>query len=251
MSYSISQERAAQDKLAQIWKASSRRERLSLATRFGYGGSDASKLRSMRRLLTSSISKGQYAVVTDYFRPYVTVDSPDAWKGRLPSFAIKGNAQIMSQIMYVREYDDGDETRDNTLQAFEVHLNADGKSNDMRTLFESYNKKVKEVLGRYSKIDPNSDYSSSTLAIAFSQKGVEDLIKMYDYRIKDPRPDTPYGIAIVSTTSKYGGVKGDKKRLAPEGKTYQRSFPKSKRDDMIEFANRSYSQMKRKGGRLA
>ncbi len=252
MPYSISQEQAAQEKLAQIWWASSRTERLALAERFGYGGTDDSKLRAMRRLLTGSIGDGQFINVTNYFKPYVTLDSPNAWNGeRVPPFKIDGNAQIMSQIMYVREYDDGDYTRPNTVQAFEVHLNADAKSNDMRTLFEAYNRKVKEVLGRYSKIDPNSDHSSQTLAIAFSQKGVAELIELYDRRIEDPRPDTPYGIIVASTRSKYVGVKGKMKRAKPDSKTFQRSFPKSKRDDMIRYANRSYGQMTRSGGRLA
>ena len=266
MAYSLEEEQEAQEKLAEIWRISTRREKLAIADRFEYGGSDASKLRVMRRLLTGSIGDGQYINVTNYFKSYVTHDSPNAWDGkRVPPFAIEGNAQIMSQIMYVREFDiSPDDTRNTTLQAYEVHLNADAKSNDIRTLFEAYNRKVKEVLGRYSKIDPNSDHSSTTLAIAFSQEGVEELINLYDKRIKDPRPDTPYGIIVASTRSKYVGVKGKMKRAKPNSKTFQRSFPKTrlkkgkgknkgriKRDAMIEFANRSHAGHRKKGGRLA
>ena len=270
MPYSIEDEQRAQDRLAQIWRVSNRRERLAIADRFEYGGSDDSKLRVMRRLLTGSIGDGQFINVTNYFKPYVTLDSPNAWNGeRVPPFKIDGNAQIMSQIMYVREYDISpddvilpDNARDTTIQAFEVHLNADAKSNDMRTLFEAYNRKVKEVLGRYSKIDPDSDHSSQTLAIAFSQNGVDELIELYDRRIEDPRPDTPYGIIVASTRSKYVGVKGKMKRAKPDSKTFQRSFPKaklksgkyagrSKRDVMIEYSNRSYAAHRKKGGRLS
>ena len=60
-----------------------------------------------------------------------------------------------------------------------------------------------------------------------------------------PRAD--YGIALVPTKHTYK----DGKRQSLTSQTFQRSFPKSKRDDMIRYANRSYGQMTRKGGRLA
>ena len=78
MAYSISQEQAAQEKLAQIWRASSRTERLALAERFGYGGTDDSKLRAMRRLLTGSFKLGSKADVTKYFKPFVTDANEEA-----------------------------------------------------------------------------------------------------------------------------------------------------------------------------
>ncbi len=121
----------------------------------------------------------------------------------------------------------------------------------MKTLFEAYNARVKEVMGKYSKIDPSTDESGETLAIAFSQKGVEELIEMFDYRIDDPRPTTPYGIVIVNTRAKYVGPKGRGRRLRPVGRSYQRSFPRAKRDDIIRYANQAYGQYRRKGGRLA
>lgn len=246
MAYSRADELAAQDKLAQIWQVSDRSERIALAERFDYGGTDASKLRAMRRLINSTVGPGQYATVTPYFKDYVTADDPLPWEGdRLPPFQIDGNGRIMSQIMYVRRFDDG------TLLSFEVNLNAKEVSSDVKTLFEAYNARVKEVMGKYSKIDPSTDESGETLAIAFSQKGVEELIEMFDYRIDDPRPTTPYGIVIVNTRAKYVGPKGRGRRLRPVGRSYQRSFPRAKRDDIIRYANQAYGQYRRKGGRLA
>ncbi len=53
-----------------------------------------------------------------------------------------------------------------------------------------------------------------------------------------------FGIYMVSV---YPGRSG----ASMETKTYQRSLPRAKRDDMIRYANRAYGQYRRKGGRLA
>jgi len=261
MSYSISQERAAQDRLAQIWKASSRRERLSLATRFGYGGSDASKLRSMRRLLTGTLGKGQTALVTDYFKPFVTNLDDEAWTGRTPSYTLTSLHTIQSQVMYVTQNEYG-------FSSWEAKLNLSWKglgykektqvsSMSITDLFSKYSKVVKHSLGKYRGRDDFNERGEDVVGIAFSQKGAEQLKKYIEdlgYVVGSkfiPKPFIPYGIGLVPTSSVFKKEGKKKVRQQHQTKTYQRSFPKSKRDDMIRYANRSYGQMKRKGGRLA
>ena len=236
MSYSISQERAAQDRLAQIWKASSRRERLSLATRFGYGGSDASKLRSMRRLLTGTLGEGQYAVVTDYFKPFVTQNDRQAWTGRTPPFSVNQNYVLFSQVMYGA-------IEGGSLITWESHLNTPNSEQSISKLFQLYNDTVLDKL----KQSPN--VSGRIEGIAFSQDGANALGDYLEQITGQATavPPANYGIALVPTK----GVYKNKKRQSLSPQTYQRSFPKSKRDEMIRYANRSYGQMKRKGGRLA
>ena len=50
MAYSKMDERVAQRRLREIYNKKTRRERIELAERFGYGGSDDSKLRVLGRV---------------------------------------------------------------------------------------------------------------------------------------------------------------------------------------------------------
>ena len=236
MAYSRADELAAQDKLAQIWQVSDRSERIALAERFGYGGTDASKLRAMRRLLTGNLQPGEYAVITDYFAPYVTQEDKEVWRGRLPPFTIQDNHIVVSQVMYVAIIE-GDAI------SWEANLNPGVTSKDINTLFESYAAAVDEKMGQSANV------SGRIEGIAFSSDGARQLAdyveRGFDSFIGVPRAD--YGVALVPTKGKY--VEGKRKPLTPQ--TFQRPLPKAKRDDMIRYANRAYGQYRRKGGRLA
>ncbi len=236
MPYSLRQEQAAQERLAEIWRISSRREKLAIADRFGYGGSDASKLRVMRRLLTGSLKEGQYAVVTDYFKPFVTQEDPNAWSGRVPPYSITQSYMLFSQVMYAAMDSGG-------LLTWEAYLNTPSKKDSLVALFKLYNETVLE------KLKQSPQVSGRIEGIAFSKKGANALADYLEMVSGQPVvvPRADYGIALVPTKGTYK----DGKRQSLTSQTFQRSFPKSKRDDMIRYANRSYGQMTRKGGRLA
>ena len=232
MAYSLDDERRAQDRLGQISKTSSRRERIRIAERLGYGGTDDSKLRSLRRLTTGTLKKGQYAIVTEYFRPYVTQQQPDAWTGRLPSFSITESYALHSQIMYAA-------IEGGILTTWEAYLNTEKSQSNLATLFESYNKSIKEKL----KQSPN--VSGRIEGIAFSLEGAEQLIDLLEMETGQlsavPRAD--YGVALVPTKVVYK----DGKRQSFQPQTYQRRIPRQRRQEIISFINRSYGQRKRSG----
>ena len=257
MSYSLRQEQAAQEKLAQIWRASSRREKLAIADRFGYGGSDASKLRVMRRLLTGSFNLGAKADVTKYFKPFVTDANDEAWLGTLPPYKLNTKAIIQSQVMYVTRDKYGSIAWEAPLplskEALGLPEKADVASKDIKKLFQDYSKVVKYSLGKYKGRKDFNETGEEVVGMAFSMKGAKQLKKhledTYGSIIEIPKPRfSSYGIVLVSTGASYT-EEGQPVPLV--SKTFQRSFPKSKRDDMIRYANRSYGQMTRKGGRLA
>ncbi len=257
MAYSLRQEQAAQEKLAQIWRASSRREKLAIADRFGYGGSDASKLRVMRRLLTGSFNLGAKADVTKYFKPFVTDANDEAWLGTLPPYKLNTKAIIQSQVMYVTRDEYGSIAWEAPLplskEALGLPEKADVASKDIKKLFQDYSKVVKYSLGQYKGRKDFNETGEEVVGMAFSMKGAKQLKKhiedTYGSIIEIPKPRfSSYGIVLVSTGASYT-EEGQPVPLV--SKTFQRSFPKSKRDDMIRYANRSYGQMTRKGGRLA
>ena len=257
MAYSLEEEQAAQEKLAQIWRASSRREKLAIADRFGYGGSDASKLRVMRRLLTGSFNLGAKADVTKYFKPFVTDANDEAWLGTLPPYKLNTKAIIQSQVMYVTRDEYGAIAWEAPLplskEALGLPEKADVASKDIKKLFQDYSKVVKYSLGQYKGRKDFNETGEEVVGMAFSMKGAKQLKKhledTYGSIIEIPKPRfSSYGIVLVSTGASYT-EEGQPVPLV--SKTFQRSFPKSKRDDMIRYANRSYGQMTRKGGRLA
>jgi len=256
MPYSISQEQAAQEKLAQIWRASSRTERIALAERFGYAGSDDSKLRVMRRLLTGSFKLGSKADVTKYFKPFVTDANEEAWLGTLPPYKLEAKAIIQSQVMYVTRDEYGSIAWEAPLplskEALGLPENADVASKSIKKLFQDYSTVVKHSLGKYKGRRDFNETGEEVAGIAFSMEGAKQLKKLLEDRygavIEIPPPRfSGYGITLVTTSAAFSA---DKKRLARQSKTFQRSFPKSKRDAMIRYANRAYGQMTRPGGRL-
>jgi len=257
MPYSISQEQEAQDRLAQIWRASNRKQKLALAKRFGYGGTDASKLRVMRRLLTGSFNLGAKADVTKYFKPFVTNANEEAWLGTLPPYKLDTKAIIQSQVMYVTRDEYGSIAWEAPLplskKALGLPDNADVASKSIKKLFQDYSTVVKYSLGKYKGREDFNETGEEVVGMAFSMKGAKQLKKRLEDRygavIEIPPPRfSGYGITLVSTGASY--TKGGQP-VPLVSKTYQRSFPKSKRDAMIRYTRRAYPQFIRPGGRLA
>jgi len=254
MAYTAEQERRAQDRLAEIWRASTRREKLRIAERFDYRGSDESKLRVMRRMLTSSLGPGEKANVSDYFKPYSTSPLVDVWKGRVPPWELDSPYLIKGYVMYVTE-------TEGTLTSWEQWLNVDAqvlgrsrgevKSQSIRSLFEDFNQMVRHVLMRYQSAEGFNEEARPVAGIAFTDKGAAALAtkleKEWGQPVAIPVHTEPFSIQIHSTKVPYEG----KERQEFQSKTYQRAFPKGKRHAMIAYANRAYGQMTRTGGRLA
>jgi len=270
MPYSLEEEQAAQERLAEIWRISTRREKLAIADRFEYGGSDASKLRVMRRLLTGSFNLGAKADVTKYFKPFVTDANDEAWLGTLPPYKLNTKAIIQSQVMYVTRDEYGSIAWEAPLplskEALGLPEKADVASKDIKKLFQDYSKVVKYSLGQYKGRKDFNETGEEVVGMAFSMKGAKQLKKhledTYGSIIEIPKPRfSSYGIVLVSTGASYT-EEGQPVPLV--SKTFQRSFPKTrlkkgkgknkgriKRDAMIEFANRSHAAHSKKGGRLA
>ena len=252
MVYTIEDELQAQAKLAQIYQTLDRPGRLRLAARLGYSrGSEANRLRQVRRITRSTVEPGKFSNVTSYFRDYVaTSDAPqslevrsDAWKGVVPPITIKGKVQLLSQIMYVARTPDG------TILPFEAQRNTTRETDktDLRALFEDYNNQIKRVLGEYQRATNGETVTIE--AIAFSRKGVTEIVEAYQGRVKDPNPSRKYGIALVSTRAKYD--KQGKRLDSKPSASADRRIPRQRRDEIIEYANRAYAQYSRPGGKLA
>ena len=257
MTYTIEDELQAQAKLAQIYQTLDRRGRLRLADRLGYRrGSEENRLRQVRRITRSTVEPGKFSNVTSYFRDYVaTSDAPeplevrsDAWKGVVPPITIKGKVQLLSQIMYVARTKD-DERGQSTIIAFEAQRNTTRETDktDLRALFEDYNNQIKRVLGEYQRATNGETVTIE--AIAFSRKGVTEIVEAYQGRVEDPNPSRKYGIALVSTRAKYN-KKGKRLDSTPTASA-DRRIPRQRRDEIIRYANRAYGQYSRPGGKLA
>ena len=129
------------------------------------------------------------------------------------------------------------------LLTWEAYLNTPTKEESLPALFKLYNDTVLE------KLEQSPQVSGRIEGIAFSQKGANALADYLEITSGQPVvvPRGDYGIALVPTRFVYR--EGKRQPLQPQ--SFQRSFPKSKRDDMIRYANRAYGQMTRSGGRLA
>jgi len=252
--YTAEQERRAQDRLAQIWRASTRSERLRIAERFGYRGSDESKLRVMRRLLTGRIGKGRKVDVTEYFVDYVTQEQREAIR-IIPTWTLSESYFIVSNVMWVAEITGVLETWEGTLNPKRkrddegdiVEGSPQIHSTSVRYLFNLYANAVK------AKLKQSPDISGNIEAIAFSPKGAKAVSEEFQV----PIPQGVYGIVLNPTHHIYEEeVVDGKKRMVsqpfPEARIkYQRRFPASKSKEMTAYANRAYGQMVRPGGRLS
>jgi len=251
MAYSRKKELLAQDRLAEIWQVSDRSERIALAERFGYGGTDASKLRVMRRLLTGTLKKEQAVNVSSYFDPYITDPTTDIWNGRTPNLQLESNFKMNSYVMYAVE-------EDGFFTTWEANLNVGWKilglpentptsSDSLDKLFSDYAKTASRSVGRYK--GPKGE---NVVGIAFTMEGARELKRKIEddhgavIAIPPEADGRRFGIYMVSV---YPGRSG----VSMETKTYQRSLPKTiiksgpyegrtRRNAMIGYANRSYAQ---------
>jgi hypothetical protein len=238
--YTAAQETEATGILSQIFTSLDRDGRLRLAERLGYGGTDASKLRSLRRILSGEIRYGSKVNVTRFFRPFTTLDDREPLR-RIPDIRIgdvqpdrkkrnpdiSGLYQIISQVMYVREGAFGNES-------FATYLNS-RSSRNIEFLFENYNERAAQVYETDFAQFPRA--SPGIIAIAFSDRGARELAETYGVSIpqvlvtenEEVQSVTSYSVALVP-----GGTP------TTDGYRAQSSFgtrrlPKSRRDEIIRY----------------
>ena len=272
MAYTESDERSAQRRLREIYNRKTRRQRIKLAEEFGYGGTDASKLRVLRRITAQVVPEGRLVRINQYFSPYVTDDAPNPWDGKYPDLALDGLFHIVSSVMYVAEFPDG-------IQTFSNHLNTRSDAAWQRTRAEyriqaaeaglprrrvpvappaateeAYSSEGEYMFAKYAKdvvrsfLPPdqggyNLPESGTVIAIGFSLRGNQELVEMFadngvEITIPPPEGDE-YGIVLMP--SRRGVKQGEK---VPQGWAYkyQRKLPKAKRDRIIKYVNRASGQ---------
>ena len=243
MAYSKDQLIEAQDKLSEIYSVMTRRERLALATDFGYGGTDESKLRSLRRISTGSLDKRQSAVVSRFFKPFITKEDPDAWLGRVPAFKLKSDYTIQSYVLTVKDDGGVDVAIENNINLSYAELNRSRRdsvaSTDLRQLFRDYSTIARQRV--------ETPYAR---AIAFTDEGAREYIRRHNAnpdvnnRISLPQKNRPFQISLISVFPPQSGQ-------GTETKTFQRPIPKAKQETVVKRVNRTYGQYTRQGGRLS
>ena len=243
MAYSKNKLIEAQDKLSEIYSVMTRSERLALASDFGYGGTDESKLRSLRRISTGSLDKRQSAVVSRFFKPFITKEDPDAWLGRVPPFELKSDYTIQSYVMTVKDEGGVDVVIENNINLSYAELNRSRRdsvaSTDLRRLFRDYSTIARQRV--------ETPYAR---AIAFTDEGAREYIQKHNAspdvnnRIRMPRKNRPFQISLISVFPPQSGQ-------GTETKTFQRPIPKAKQETIVKRVNRIYGQYRREGGRLS
>ena len=243
MAYSKNQLIEAQDKLSDIYSVMTRSERLALATDFGYGGTDESKLRSLRRISTGSLDKRQSAVVSRFFKPFITKEDPEAWLGRVPAFELKSDYTIQSYVMTVKDEGGVDRVIENNINLSYAELNRSRRdsvaSTDLRQLFRDYSTIARQRV--------ETPYAR---AIAFTDEGAREYIEKHNAspdvnnRIRMPKKNRPFQISLISVFPPRSGQ-------GTETKTFQRGIPKAKQETIVKRVNRTYGQYTRQGGRLS
>ena len=243
MAYSKNKLIEAQDKLSEIYSVMTRRERLALASDFGYGGMDESKLRSLRRISTGSLDKRQSAVVSRFFKPFITKEDPDAWLGRVPPFELKSDYTIQSYVMTVKDEGGVDVVIENNINLSYAELNRSRRdsvaSTDLRRLFRDYSTIARQRV--------ETPYAR---AIAFTDEGAREYIQKHNAspdvnnRIRMPRKNRPFQISLISVFPPQSGQ-------GTETKTFQRPIPKAKQETIVKRVNRTYGQYTKQGGRLS
>ena len=246
--YSAAQEREAVGILSQIFSQEDRAGRIALAERFGYGGSDASKLRSLRRILAGEIRYGSKVNVTRFFKPFTTPEDkfplrripelrigPVQAERRKRNPEIQGLYQLVAQVMYVRLDNVG-------YVSFVTNINSRSNRN-IPFIFENFNQRAADVYE--TDVPDNPRASPNIVAIAFSDRGTEELRSRFGVPI--PRvvvvdneitaeglrsKPTNYGVSLVPG----GGTTKDGYKVQSAFGT--RSLPKSRRDDIIGYVRR-------------
>ena len=236
MAYTKKDERIAQRRLRDIYNKKNRRQRIALAEKFGYGGTDDSKLRNLRRITAQVVPQGRQVKVNQYFRSFTTDDDPNPYRGKTPNYELDGLFHVVSSVMFVAEFPDG-------LTTFSNFINTSGEgsfSTDVRELFVKYGEDVVQKYKPVSEGGENLPESGKIVAIAFSLRGADELVSLIeDIAIPEPQGGE-YGISVVP--SRKGGRQGEK---VPQvwAYEYQRSLPKAKRDRIIEYTNRAKGPM--------
>jgi hypothetical protein len=262
MKYSKKDERIAQRRLRDIYNKKNRKQRIELAERFGYGGSDASKLRVLRRLTAQKIPANRTVRLNQYYKPFTTDEDRNPWLGKSPDifagetaaleteFGEKQLFSVVSVVMQVAEFAEG-------LESFSARLNAKGRigeteapaySSDIPYLLEKYGK---DAADEYKPVDQGGarlPKSGRLIGMAFSERGTRELrqeIKKITESEENPEgvdvgiPEAigPEGYGIVLVPSTRRNLKG------VGVYQYQRPLPKSKRDMIIEYTNRAKGPM--------
>ena len=254
MAYSKDELIEAQDKLSEIYSVMTRRERLALASDFGYGGTDESKLRSLRRISTGSLDKRQSAVVSRFFKPFITKEDPDAWLGRVPAFELKSDYTIQSYVMTVKDDGGVDVAIENNINLSYAELNRSRRDSVAST-------NLRQLFRDYSTIARQRVETPYARAIAFTDEGAREYIQKHNEkfdkerlnrnmpqtinnRIKMPDKNRPFQISLISVFPPQSGQ-------TTETKTFQRPIPKAKQETIVKRVNRTYGQYTRQGGRLS
>ena len=278
MAYTEAQERSAQRRLREIYNRKSRSERIKLAEKFEYGGSDASKLRVLRRITAQVVPEGRLVKINQYFSPYVTDDAPNPWDGKYPDLSLDGQFHIVSSVMYVGEMPDGYQTWSQHLNTrsdaawqrtrakYRIQMEKRGEprkrvpvspptatepafSSEIEYLFAKYAKDVVRAFLPPDQGGYNLPESGKIIAIGFSLEGNKQLVKKFAETGEDgsdgieidiPPPEgDEYGIALMPSRR---GVKQGEKVPQVWAYKYQRKLPKGKRDFIIKYVNRASGQ---------
>lgn len=255
MRYSKKDERIAQRRLRDIYNKKSRKQRIELAERFGYGGSDASKLRVLRRITAQKIPVNRTVRLNQYYKPFTTDEDRNPWLGKSPdifpgqSAALEtehGDKQlfsIVSSVMQVAELPEG-------LESYSSRLNAKGEigktdepaySSDIPYLMEKFGKDAADAYKPVSEGGIRLPSSGRLIGLGFSDRGARELRQLVEDRtgvdVSIPEPIGPDGYGIVLVPSTRRNLKG------VGVYQYQRPLPKSKRDSIIEYTNRAKGPM--------
>jgi hypothetical protein len=243
--YTQKDERIAQRRLRDIYNKKNRRQRIALVEKFDYGGTDASKLRNLRRITAQVVPQGRQVKVNQYFRSFTTDDDPNPYRGKTPNYELDGLFHVVSSVMFVAEFPDG-------LTTFSNFINTSGEgsfSTDVRELFVKYGEDVVQKYKPVSEGGENLPESGRIVAISFSEKGALELAvgvpdddippKIPGIAIPDPQGGE-YGISLVPSRK---GVRQGEKVPQVWAYEYQRPLPKAKRDRIIEYTNRAKGPM--------
>ena len=252
MTYTELEERVAQRRLRDIYNKKNRKQRIELAERLGYGGKDSSKLRNLRRLTAQVIPADRTVNLNRYYRPFSTDTDPayprNPWRGTYPDVVAgpttakrteHGEKQlyhVYASVMAVAIFPD------DAVISYSRNLNTKGKigetsdpgySDDIRFLLDKFGR---DAALKYSPPTDGGEVlpaSGKLIAMAFNPTGAIELdayLRKRNIDVGIPEAEGgKFGIALVPSTQR----KMDNVRVY----SYQRSFPKAKRDDIIRYTN--------------
>ena len=249
MSYTKMDERVAQRRLREIYNKKTRSERIKLAERFGYGGTDDSKLRVLRRVTAQVVPADRVVNLNKYYKAYTSSTDRNPWLGKYPD-VVPGDTtakntehgdkqlfHITASVMAVAEVSSG-------VIAYSRRLNTKGKigettdpafSSDIRFLLEKFGRDAARKYLQPSEGGEVLPESGKLIFMAFTKAGAQDVVALANaagFDIGVPTPEGgEYGIVLAPST------KRDMKAVRVYD--YQRPLPKAKRDRIIAYTNRA------------